>query len=286
MNISSVPKSIREWFGSDDVLDQIESINNSFDFDENNSSIIVFALAKLEVKELGLGEFYNDLQTKLIPLVGEEKTQQAIQTINEKILAPIKTDLINFGILPTDWAPAATPTTQPAGPEISTEIKQPVAGEQPTEKLITTPSPAQTQPAEPEILRPSFKNEPFVFHQAEQPSKPTAQPEQPAFGIGYKITGPADVDVQAQEIPTMKSAPQTPPTAESKTRVVNYSEFRTPIEKTEAVQPSAEPVPTSQQAIPATSSQNIVNLKKNEQVSAEPNKENPENTINLRDLPL
>ncbi len=282
MNILNVPRSIREWFGSDAVLDQIESINTSLNLNENDSGIVVFALAKLEVKELGLNEFYNNLRTKLTPLAGEEKTRQAIQTINEKILAPIKTDLINFGVLPADWAEAAAPAAQPTEPEIPTEIKQPITAEQPAGESITPPSPAQTQPAEPEILRPSFKNEPFVFHQAE----PTAQPEQPAFGIGYKIAESADAGIKKQETPAAEPAPQTPPTAESKTRVVNYSEFRTPIEKTEAVQPSAEPAPTNQQAIPATSSQNIVNLKKNEQVSTESNKENPENTINLRDLPL
>ena len=286
MNITSVPKSIREWFGSDRTLDQIESINTSLNLNEDDSTIVVFALAKLEVKEFGLSEFYNDLQSKLAPLVGVEKTQQAIQTINEKILAPIKTDLINFGVLPADWAEAASPAAQPTEPEIPTEIKQPVAGEQPAEESITPPSPAQTQPAEPGILRPSFKNEPFVFHQAEQPTKPIAQPEQPAFGIGYKIFEPADAGIKKQETPAAEPALQTPPTAEPKTRVVNYSEFRTPIEKTEAVQPSAEPTPTNQQAVPGTLSQNVVNLKKNGQASAEPSEENAKNTINLKDLPL
>lgn len=286
MNITSVPKSIREWFGSDRTLDQIESINTSLNLNEDDSTIVVFALAKLEVKEFGLSEFYNDLQSKLAPLVGVEKTQQAIQTINEKILAPIKTDLINFGVLPADWAEAASPAAQPTEPEIPTEIKQPVAGEQPAEESITPPSPAQTQPAEPGILRPSFKNEPFVFHQAEQPTKPIAQPEQPAFGIGYKIFEPADAGIKKQETPAAEPALQTPPTAEPKTRVVNYSEFRTPIEKTEAVQPSAEPTPTNQQAVPGTLSQNVVNLKKNGQASAKPSEENAKNTINLKDLPL
>ena len=286
MNITSVPKSIREWFGSDRTLDQIESINTSLNLNEDDSTIVVFALAKLEVKEFGLSEFYNDLQSKLAPLVGVEKTQQAIQTINEKILAPIKTDLINFGVLPADWAEAASPAAQPTEPEIPTEIKQPVAGEQPAEESITPPSPAQTQPAEPGILRPSFKNEPFVFHQAEQPTKPIAQPEQPAFGIGYKIFEPADAGIKKQETPAAEPALQTPPTAEPKNRVVNYSEFRTPIEKTEAVQPSAEPTPTNQQAVPGTLSQNVVNLKKNGQASAKPSEENAKNTINLKDLPL
>ena len=286
MNVSSVPRSIREWFGSDAVLDQIESINTSLNLNENDSGIVVFALAKLEVKELGLGEFYNDLQTKLTPLAGEERTLQAIQIINEKILAPIKTDLINFGVLPADWAPTTAPATQPAETPSLSQIEQPAAEKQPTEEAISAPQPVQAQPAAPEILKPSFKNEPFVFHQAEKLQEPPAQPEQPAFGIGYKITEPDDVATKKQETPPTKPAPQIPPTAEPKTRVVNYSEFRTPLEKSEADQPSVQPPPVSLKNNLATPSQNVVNLKRNEAVQPEPTKENPENTINLKDLPL
>jgi hypothetical protein len=286
MFFSEIPQPIKEWFGSDSAADELASINDFLGLEGDKQLIIFYALSNLELKKISLEQFYAELQTKLTPLAGEERAQQAIQTINEKILAPIKTDLINFGVLPADWAAAAAPAAQPTEPEIPTEIKQPVAGEQPAGESITPPSPAQTQPAEPGILRPSFKNEPFVFHQAEQPTKPIAQPEQPAFGIGYKISESADAGIKKQGGQVAELVPQTPPTAESKTRVVNYSEFRTPIEKTEAVQPSAEPTPTNQQAVPGTLSQNVVNLKKNGQASAEPSEENAKNTINLKDLPL
>ena len=283
MDVNLVPNPIREWFGSEQLLDEVESINTTLELNNANQLIIPYELAELEIKKISIKDFYSNLKTKMLPFVGEAKTEQAIQAINEKILAPIRVDLINFGVLPADWALTAVPATQPAETLPLSQTEQPVVEEQPTEEPISALQTVQAQAAAPEILKPSFKNEPFVFHQAEKLQELPAQPEQPSFGIGYKITEPDDVTVKKQQTPPTEPVPQTPPTTEPKTRVVNYSEFRTPLEKTKAIQPFAEPIPTNQQTIPP---QNIVNLKKSEQVSTEPGKETPGNTINLKDLPL
>lgn len=286
MFFSEIPQPIKQWLGSDSTTDELASINDFLELEGDEQLTIFYALSNLELKKVSLEQFYADLQTKLAPLAGEEKTRQAIQTINEKILDPIKVDLINFGVLPTDWALEAAPATQPAETTPLSQTEKPAAEKRPTEETISAPQTVQAQPAAPEILKPSFKNEPFVFHQAEQPPEPTTQPEQPAFGIGYKIIAPDDVAAKKQETPPAEPVPQIPPTAEPTTRIVNYSEFRTPLEKSEVAQPPIQPIPGSQKTIPAASSQNVVNLKRNEAAQPEPTKENPENTINLKDLPL
>ena len=192
--------------------------------------------------------------------------------IDARIFSPLRS-ILSSDLERLSPKPASKPT-RPTFPQMLKNDAASAKTESTEEAPLTPPSPSK-------IIKPSFSSEPAVIHKAE-PGITKTETGQPSFGIGYKIKeeGNESGAPHVAAAQPVINAPEQPP------RVVNYSEFRTPLEKTEETQPSAEPATTNQQAIPATSSQNVVNLKKSEQVPAEPSKDNPQNTINLKDLPL
>lgn len=210
-------------------------------------------------------------------IAGEGIAKDVADKIAGDITANIITPVRHFlGPIPLNFPSTpsipSSPTTMSPEPTITQTLPVPPA------QVVAGSVISDVEERHAEItktLKPSFGNEPFVFHKAVEDSVIKETPDQPTFGIGYKIVGP-DIKSTAPVLPANNAKP----------RVVNYSEFRTPLEKSEAAQPPIQSTPENQQINPAIPSQNIVNLKKNEQVPAEPSKENTENTINLKDLPL
>ncbi|MCL5007002.1 MAG: hypothetical protein M1153_02590, partial [Patescibacteria group bacterium] len=151
VSIFDVPKPIRLWFSSDEVANELDKMNGWLGIAKENATLIADLLAGLELKDVTIDAFNERLKNRLIPLVGEEKTRLAIQDVDEKILKPIKNDLIGFGIFPveTSYRPAA-------GSEAPVAVPSGTAAE--------TPAPAEARPES--SLKPAFETEPepFLLH--------------------------------------------------------------------------------------------------------------------------
>ncbi len=270
-NISSVPHPIREWFGSDEFSDIIELIHNYLDLNEDDQLIIPQALADLETKEITLDKFWIEIKDKLAPLVGEEKTRLAVQDINEKLLNPIKNDLIAFGIMSpeTSYRPDAQTQRPPA--EEKTSFTHQERASEPEPFIMHNILPETVAPVKSQQIQglPAPEKQAQGPITAEQSIPVEVQPEQP------NQQTPQKADERAQLFSPRFSGSgderhfETP----HETRVVNYSQFRTPVSK-----------PEEEKELPPIHPQNVLNLKKsssdNERVTG------GENTINLKDLPI
>ncbi len=257
ISIFDVPKQIRLWFSSDGVSDELDKMNQWLGLADENATVITDLLSKLEIKDISIDKFYDELKTRLLPLVGEDKTQLAIQNVNGKMLNPIKNDLISFGIIPpeTTYRPLESAdqqeqTTQPA-----------------TEQHAVENTPA---------LRPSFEHEPepYILHRETPKETPTPiAPSQP----------PSDAASKAQLFsPRFGETDKGKNQAPGETRVVNYSQFRTPV-----TEPDKSGDSTKEGLLkPSIHPQNIVNLKRGGDSDTGQPAVNKENTINLKDLPV
>ena len=265
----ALPDEIKEAALDYETEKTIENACSAFKLDEKT----VEAVENLVFLALYGFIDYKDL-ARLISSEGvaPDISEKISLDIDARIFSPLRS-ILSSDLERLSPKPASEPI-KPTFPQTPENDAASAKTELTKEVSLAPPSPSK-------IIRPSFSSEPAVIHKAE-PDISQTETGQPAFGIGYKIKDGEDESGAAHITAAQPviNAPEQPP------RVVNYSEFRTPLEKSEAAQPPIQSTPENQQINPAIPSQNIVNLKKNEQVPAEPSKENTENTINLKDLPL
>lgn len=261
VNIFDVPKSIRSWFSSDEVADELDKMNAWLGIGGENATLIADLLARLELKDVTIDAFNDELKNQLFPLVGEEKTQLAIQDVREKLLNPIKNELISFGIFPPET------TYRPGSAAGKPQAEQPATQESPQTFSHVTKHALEQEP-EPYLLHKApmeeeAKESPQLEEKSEHPIQNTTDERAELFSPRFTDSG-------------VEPHFETP----RQTRVVNYSALRTPL-----ANPTVEAGPVEKEP-PQIHPQNVVNLKKDVE-----NKNNQDdvvkgNTINLKDLPI
>ena len=286
-----IPSRIWVWMGSEDLSKSINETNEAAGLVGQNETIIINLLVGLLTKKDNWPQFITNLNEALVPLVGEEKTKQATGAI-KNILSPMKKDLADFGIFidGVDDSRVVTQESSIQTPE-SADLPSPVASLAPQPAINPIVNAETVKKPEPQaqdspIMRPAFKNTPFVIHEADVPQaaeekRPEAENEyfyHPSFDSAPKFEAPAPVAQIETALDDSSSArPISPTPAQAgapPSRVVHYSELRTPVD------PFGRAVPPS-----PIHPQNVLNLKPAAMPEEKPSV-HPDNVVNLKDLPV
>ena len=285
-----IPLIIKSWFNSEPMAEIYEALAEKFGIDV---SAITLTIYYLESKKISPADFTIELQKRS----GKTASPELIKQIIDRVFAPIKNDLLEFGIdidliqapadsttiasvPPTPTIPSATAST----PTISTPTPTPAPASQPvppasTPYILHQEAAFKTLSEEHDINYEPIKR---AFFSSSQPPAPTFK----------EPTGPAKIQFSGQQ-PEVPAAPKEQEVARTEAfvpKIVHYSTLMTPLSPfgnskgTIAPQPTEPPAPAP--AAPTTEPK-LPQTKFNDEIIEEVAKSaaSPEK-IDLKDLPL
>ncbi|HUY69591.1 MAG TPA: hypothetical protein VMU70_01030 [Candidatus Tyrphobacter sp.] len=273
--LKSLPQNIRDWIGSEEITEAISSVNSAMGLSGGQETVLPRLIFSLVTKQISGNDFSDQLKTNLD--ISPSNKQRLLMLVERDIFSPMEKELVDAGVnlnLTPATPPPAT-TTQSPSQQIITPITE-------VEAVKTPQAQAQDSP----IMRPAFKNTPFVIHEADVPQvaeekRPEAENEyfyHPSFDSAPKFEAPAPVAQIETALDDSSSArPISPTPAQAgapPSRVVHYSELRTPVD------PFGRAVPLS-----PIHPQNVLNLKPAAMPEEKPSV-HPDNVVNLKDLPV
>ncbi len=230
LKLKSTPAPIRSWFASEEVSLMVQAINQRFNIQDKDMSVLALLLARLEAKDIAPDYFAGELSEEL--KLDRDKALGISAEVKRTILSSLSKEFSDFGIdislldkfqIPTikGLSPSAmativnTPKTIQGVGTTSPSPVTPPASITPTPPRSTTiPAPAtQAKPSEPApmmlhedtIFKPAEKNEGFTL------LKPGAGVEMHmGAGVSQAPTRPAVLEFGGAKIPVPK--PPTPTT--------------------------------------------------------------------------
>lgn len=302
-----LPQSIREAIFSEENADIIQQIGEANRFTENNIQILSVVAGDVLRGFIKHGELAREIVKDL--KIDYDTASTIAKEINDKIFSPLKSDLEKVYEPLTE-----TQTSELLSPQLNLEPQ-------------TTPFPApllfpmlkKINAPEPQTIKPSFKETPFILHQEEE-VKPEAEPKiqpsipRPTF---YKPASREEYNGEAAPVTARlelgneeekkSKEPQTARTEKPRVRIVHYSDLRTTVspfgpaenafsevesrkkdlEQFSAPETKPQSIQENEEMKTASRPDNVINLKKgNVKEDAIKPDVHPDNVINLKDLPL
>lgn len=219
-------ESIRDWLTSDEVTYKVINLNKKYGFTDDLISAIPFLITRLVVKDLNPEDLGAALEKQLD--IDEKTATQILEEINSKILKPIAGGLHNAGVKLSSisksigGAESASQIKEILEPAVSFEANLAPSALRETASVEEEKT-EEKKPIKEEV---SLGTAPVIIHQ----EKPLFTPEAPREKPSVSFEPPRSRTFRQKPV----SAKIEEPEGKEKSRIVHYSNFRTPLDKTDA----------------------------------------------------
>jgi hypothetical protein len=254
--IASVPAPIRNWLGSDSVIDVIDKTEAGYTLPRGSSGVVANLIQRIQIKDLAPDYFSGELAMEL--QLDKDKAVHITGELKKAIFAPRRKDFFDYGIdidlLDKFQMPIIKPLASDNSPKllqdvsssstISTAQSKPLSdvgwskqsAPQPnvTAKASVSPStpPPTTQPAP--VPKPTAEPAPVMLHQ-DTTFKAAEK------NAGFTLTQPGGANVrmgQGAGVPTpprpavLEFGGVKPPSPATTAGAVHYTDFKSPLAST------------------------------------------------------
>ncbi len=262
--LSAVPKSIKQQFGSDDVVDIVDGMEKKFNLPNGSSGVVSKLLQRLEIKDIEPQYFAGELSLEL--KLDKNKALLITAYIDKTILSPIKKDLgvngIDISLLGRFEIPAIKITDSSGPPTIIQDIgPMPTTSARPAPMPMKIPSVGRVTAAPPIPGSASRPATPAPMPTPAPAQRPAQSPMPKLSQAGWsKLTSDAPVVELSQTSaplpapaplkPATPNAPRFAPEPITKTGIGEFERLRIQVEQKAGKAPGAGmsgtgmPVPT------------------------------------------